>query len=49
MCALTMTEVAQLKTLVGPTDLHALIIVSPMQQVPGSGFLLLQEEAELKP
>ena len=46
MCALTMTEVAHFKTLVGSADPHALIIVSPVQEVLGSGFLPLQEEAE---
>lgn len=42
MCALTVTEVAQLKALVRDQDPRAFIIVSPVQEVLGSGFSSLQ-------
>ena len=42
MCALTVTEVPQLKALVGDEDPHAFVIVSPVQEVLGQGFLPLQ-------
>lgn len=38
MCALTVTEVAQLKSLVSIADPSAFVIVSPAQEVLGNGF-----------
>ena len=38
MCALTVTEVGYLKSLVNSTDPHAFVIVSPVQEVLGGGF-----------
>ncbi len=46
MCALTVTEVAQLKALVGAEDPNAFVIVVPAQEVLGKGFMPLQEEAD---
>lgn len=43
MCVLTVTEVAQLKTLVSAVDPHAFVTISPAQEVLGSGFGALQE------
>lgn len=43
MCALTVTEVAQLKALVSAEDPHAFITISPAQEVLGSGFASLQK------
>lgn len=45
MCALTMTEVAQLKDLVARVDPNAFIMISPAQEVLGRGFAPLQTEA----
>jgi uncharacterized membrane protein len=45
MCALTVTEVKQLKTLVSQTDPHAFIIVTPAHEVLGNGFKPLEEES----
>ncbi len=45
MCALTMTEVAQLKDLVATADPNAFIMISPAQEVLGKGFAPLDEEA----
>ena len=42
MCALTVTEVAQLKALVSKTDPKAFVIVSPAQEVLGRGFIPLR-------
>jgi uncharacterized membrane-anchored protein YitT (DUF2179 family) len=44
LCALTVTEVAGLKTLVNNADPRAFVIVSPVQEILGSGFAPLQEE-----
>jgi uncharacterized membrane-anchored protein YitT (DUF2179 family) len=44
LCALTVTEVAGLKTLVKSEDPRAFVIVSPAQEILGSGFTPLQEE-----
>ncbi len=46
MCALTITEVAQLKSLVSTADPQAFVIVSPAQDILGKGFNPLQEEAD---
>ncbi|MCQ3975192.1 MAG: hypothetical protein DPW09_17255 [Anaerolineae bacterium] len=43
MCVLTVTEVAQLKTLVSAVDPHAFVTISPAQEVLGSGFAALRE------
>jgi uncharacterized membrane protein len=43
MCALTVTEVARLKSVVHSADAHALVIISPVQEVLGSGFVPLEE------
>jgi uncharacterized membrane protein len=45
MCALTITEVAQLKYLVARADPEAFIMISPAQEVLGRGFSPLQAEA----
>jgi uncharacterized membrane protein len=44
LCALTATEVNNLKHLVNSTDPNAFVIVSPAQEVLGRGFLPLQSE-----
>jgi hypothetical protein len=44
MCALTVTEVHHLETLVHEEDPRAFVIVSPVQEVRGSGFIPLDEE-----
>jgi hypothetical protein len=44
MCALTVTEVAQLKALVKQEDTNAFIIVAPVQEILGKGFVPLQTE-----
>jgi uncharacterized membrane-anchored protein YitT (DUF2179 family) len=38
MCALTVTEVGQLKSLVSAADQNAFVIVSPAQEILGRGF-----------
>ena len=43
MCALTVTEVAQLKALVSAADPQAFVVVSPAQEVLGKGFKPLEE------
>lgn len=43
LCALTVTEVAQLKTLVNSEDPNAFVIVMPAQEVLGKGFHPLKE------
>lgn len=49
MCALTVTEVKQLKTLVKNVDPNAFLIVSPVQEILGRGFApLVEEEASPK-
>jgi uncharacterized membrane-anchored protein YitT (DUF2179 family) len=45
ICALTVTEVNHLKTLVNEADPQAFVIVSPAQEVLGRGFVPLQGEA----
>jgi uncharacterized membrane protein len=45
MCALTVTEVAHLKELVGTEDPDAFVTITPAQEVLGKGFASLQEEA----
>jgi uncharacterized membrane protein len=42
LCALTATEVRQLEALVREEDPHAFVIVSPVQEVRGSGFVPLE-------
>lgn len=44
MCALTVTEVHNLKTAVAKEDPRALVIVSPTQEILGGGFDPLAEE-----
>jgi len=44
MCALTVTEVKQLKALVKTVDPKAFLIVSPVQEILGGGFAPLAEE-----
>lgn len=44
MCALTVTEVEHLKAVVSERDPSAFVIVSPAQEVLGSGFVPLQEQ-----
>ncbi|MEO5888296.1 MAG: DUF2270 domain-containing protein [Anaerolineales bacterium] len=46
MCALTVTEVHNLKTAVAKEDPRALVIVSPTQEILGGGFDPLGDEAE---
>ena len=41
MCALTVTEVGQIKSLVGREDPSAFVIVTPAQEILGEGFLPL--------
>jgi len=45
LCALTVTEVPQLKHLVKLVDPNAFIIVSPAQEIFGKGFQPLKDEA----
>jgi uncharacterized membrane protein len=50
MCALTVTEVKQLKALVKNVDPKAFLIVSPVREILGGGFApLAQEEDSPKP
>jgi len=44
MCALTVTEVAALKALVGDEDSTAFVIVSPAQGIFGKGFMPFEAE-----
>jgi uncharacterized membrane protein len=44
MCALTTTEIPQLKTIVAEVDPGAFVVVTPAQQVFGLGFIPLREE-----
>ena len=41
MCALTITEVGQIKSLVGREDPSAFVIVTPAQEILGEGFVPL--------
>lgn len=42
ICALTITEVPQLKTIVKESDPHGFVIVSPAEEILGGGFTPLQ-------
>lgn len=42
MCALTITEIYQLKSLVGEVDKNAFVMVVPAQEVLGKGFVPLE-------
>lgn len=44
ICAVTMTEVHNLKSAVGREDPKAFVIVSPAQEILGHGFNPLMEE-----
>ncbi len=44
LCAVTVTEVAHLRDVVKSADPHAFIIVSPVQEVLGEGFIPLEDE-----
>jgi uncharacterized membrane protein len=44
LCALTVTEVAHLKELVSKADPTAFVIVSPVQEILGKGFMPLKVE-----
>jgi hypothetical protein len=44
MCALTVTEIPQLKALVAIEDPNAFVVVAPAQEVFGRGFMPLKEE-----
>jgi uncharacterized membrane protein len=44
MCALTVTEVGQLKSVVNSEDPDAFVIVAPAQEILGKGFKPLQED-----
>jgi hypothetical protein len=44
LCALTVTEVGQLKALVHAEDSNAFVIVSPVQEILGRGFSPLKED-----
>jgi uncharacterized membrane protein len=44
ICALTVTEVPQLKAIVAEADPRAFVVVSPAQEILGKGFVPLQEE-----
>jgi uncharacterized membrane protein len=46
MCALTVTEVGEFKSLVRSRDPNAFVIVSPAQEIFGRGFTSLQTEQE---
>jgi uncharacterized membrane protein len=46
LCALTVTEVGQLKALVQEEDSNAFVIVSPVQEILGRGFSPLEEPAK---
>lgn len=46
MCALTITEVSQLKALVRQSDPQAFVVVSPASEIFGGGFEPLEEEEE---
>jgi hypothetical protein len=46
LCALTVTEVHNLKTAVAKEDPQAFVIVSPAQEILGRGFVPLEDEDE---
>lgn len=43
MCALTTTEIHQLRTLVSHADPRAFVVISPAQEIFGSGFMPLED------
>ena len=45
LCALTVTEINQLKAIVSAQDPKAFVIISPAQGIFGQGFSPLQTEA----
>jgi uncharacterized membrane protein len=45
MCALTVTEVAHLKHIVASLDPGAFVMISPVQEALGKGFVPLQDES----
>jgi len=49
MCALTVTEIHQLKSLVNQVDPNSFIIVTPAQEVLGRGFLPLNSVIRTEP
>lgn len=49
MCALTVTEVGQLKSLVHDVDPRAFMIVTPVQEILGGEFTPLKEEHKIPP
>ena len=44
MCALTVTEIPQLKALVSEADANAFVVVVPARGVFGKGFMPLEKE-----
>jgi uncharacterized membrane-anchored protein YitT (DUF2179 family) len=44
MVALTVTEVAHLKSLIAKVDPEAFVVVSPAQNIFGKGFMPLEKE-----
>lgn len=44
LCALTVTEIPQMKALVAGVDQSAFIVVSPAQEILGKGFIPLSDE-----
>lgn len=44
ICAMTITEIPQLKAIVAQADPNAFVIVSPAQEIFGKGFFPLQDE-----
>lgn len=46
LCALTVSEIPQIKALVAEADPAAFIVVSPAQEILGKGFIPLQKEDE---
>jgi uncharacterized membrane-anchored protein YitT (DUF2179 family) len=49
MCALTITEVAHLRSLVSSADPNAFVVVSPAQEILGKGFSPLKTEEDDRP
>jgi uncharacterized membrane-anchored protein YitT (DUF2179 family) len=46
MCALTVTEVAMLRSIVSARDAKAVMIVAPAREISGGGFAPLPETLE---
>lgn len=46
LCAITITEVNQLKIIVGAQDSHAFVVVMPAQEIFGKGFITFEEAQE---